>query len=94
MDTRTAVALGALLITLVGGTVAAVDYFAKSDDLQLVEYRLDQKIRNDQIYDLYREAWRYENRYEGTPVCDWPHDDKERYRKIKLKLRRLEGEVR
>jgi len=92
MDTKTLVALGALLLTLVGGTVAAVDYFAKSNDLRLVEYRLDQKIRNDQIYDLYREAWRYENRYEGSPVCDWPEEDRDRYRKIKFRINQLELE--
>ena len=86
MDTRTWVALAALLLTLVGGTVAAIDYFAKEVDLKLVEYRLDQKIRDDQAYNIQQQIWQLEDRYLRYPVEEWPQPDRDRYRKLKHRL--------
>jgi len=93
MNIKALVALIALLLALVGGVVSAIDYFAKSADLKLVEYRLDQKIRNDRIYEIQQQLWQLEDRYEGTDCSSWPQADKDRYRDLKLKLEFLKGET-
>lgn len=81
---------GIALTTLVAATAGGISYFAKDADLQLVELRLDQKIRADQMYDIQTQLWKFEDRYEGTPVCDWPKEDKERYRQLKYRFMELQ----
>ena len=90
MDTRTLVAIGAFILTLVGGTVAAVDYFAKSSELQLVSMRLEQKIKSDKVWQIQQQIWQLEDRYKGVPHYEWDAFDLERYRRLKMELERTQ----
>jgi len=92
MDARGWIAVAAFSIMATGSVVGAVDYFAKSTDLQLIAERLEQKIVNDQLYDIQRQLWRFEDRYEGSPMSDWPYEDRERYRKLKYRWKMLQRE--
>ena len=87
---KTGLAIVATLFALTGGIAAALDYFARDSDLQLVADRLDQKIRNDQVYDIQQQLWQLEDRNPGVPVCDWPAHERDRYRKLKLRLEQLQ----
>jgi len=81
---------GIAFTTLVAAVTGGVTYFAKDSDLKLVEMRLDQKIRNDQMYDIQMQLWKFEDRYEGSPLSDWPHEDRERYRQLKYRFNELQ----
>lgn len=70
------------LLTIGGGVVAVCDYFAKAEDLKLVEYRLDQKIRQDNCNRIQDRIWMLEDRYRGK---DMPKSVKEEYRTLKLR---------
>jgi len=78
------------LFALVAGVVGAVDYFAKEGDLQLVEYRLNEKIRNDQIYDIRVQLWQLEDRHKGVAEHEWPPEDLDRHRNLRHKLEKLQ----
>ena len=91
MDTKTWIAIWAFAITPTGGIAAGVDWVAKDADLQLVEYRLDQKIQNDQIYDIQQQIWQLEDRYTNTDPVTWPVYDRDRYRNLQLRLDTLKG---
>ena len=93
MNWETAIASLATLFALIGGVVGAVEYFAKDCDLTLVELRLDQKIRNDEMYSIQEQLWRFEDRYEGSPLSDWPFEDRERYRKLRYRWKVLEQQA-
>lgn len=51
------------LFTIVGGLVAFDDRYAKYDQLCQVEYRLDQKIMIDKLFNLQNRQWRLQDRY-------------------------------
>ena len=79
----------ALLVTVIAGTVGAVNYFAKVEDLKLVELRLEQKIQQDQIYFIQQRLWQLYDRY-GTDDCNrMPHPACGECRQLKLKLTEL-----
>ena len=82
-----------VLITIVGGTVGAVDYFAKNTDLQLIEFRLEQKIQGDNILRIQERIWQLEDRYEGKDCSEWIATDREEYRSLKSQLELLKKEM-
>lgn len=94
MDWKVGLAIPGAVAVLVGSVVTANDYFAKSKDLQLVEYRLDQKIRYDRMDRIQERLWNYEDKYRGIPECDWAPQDLDEYRRLELELRKLEKENR
>jgi hypothetical protein len=85
-----------LIITIaavIGVVAGGLAYFAKAEDLQLVQQRLDQKIVADQAYDTQKRVWALEerNREFGTDCSRWPDArDREQYRELKVKLEELD----
>lgn len=79
---QTALSLIALVSLILGGMA----YFAKADDLKLVELRLDQKITNDQIMQLQNRLWQLEDRHDGKRCDEWPQSVKEEHRKLKAEI--------
>jgi len=77
---------------VVGLTLGAISYFATAADLQLVQLRLDQKIVNDQLFDVQRQVWVLEERNiaHGPDCALWPDArDREQYRRLKVNLEDL-----
>ena len=74
------------ILVIIGMVIGGLSYFAKSEDLELVDMRLDQKIVNDAVYDLSREAWMLEDKYGGSDCTTWRGPDvikdRIRYRKL------------
>lgn len=79
---QTAIAFCALLSLTIGGMA----YFAKADDLRMVELRLDQKITNDQILQLQNRLWQLEDRHDAKKCDEWPQSVKEEHRKLKAEI--------
>lgn len=84
------IALIGLLITVVGGTVGTLTYFAKASDLHLVEKRLDQKIRADEIYYLQRRLWQLYGYYKTEDCNQMPQPSCDECRGIKARIRDLQ----
>lgn len=79
------------ICALIGIVLGALSYFAKADDLQLVEMRLENKIVGDQIYQLKQRAWQLEDRNGSTDCSKWINQrDKNEYREIKMKIEELQ----
>jgi hypothetical protein len=78
----------AAVIAVISGGMA---YFAKADDLRMVEMRLDQKIVSDQIQQVQSRVWQLEDRNQGKPCSDWrSQDEKNEYRKLTEQLKLLD----
>ena len=77
-----AIGIVAILSILLG----AMNYFAKADDLKLVELRLDQKIVSDQIQQTQQRMWMLEDRNNGAQCSTWPERDKAEYRELQLRM--------
>ena len=73
--------------TLVGTVVGVSEYFAKADDLKMVELRLDQKIRQDRCDSIQQRIWQLEDRYQGKAV-PVPDAVREELRKLKADFNR------
>lgn len=79
-----------ILIVLVGSVVGAINYFAEAEDVKLVEYRLDQKILGDQVYQIQQRLWTLRDRYQGqTP----PKSVAEEIRRLEYELQRKQQEL-
>lgn len=72
--------------TLIAITLGGMAYFAKADDLRLVELRLEQKVVGDAVYQLQARMWQLEDRNGNTPCAQWPQREREEYREIKARL--------
>lgn len=78
---------GAAVVGLVSG---GLSYFAKADDLRMVELRLDQKIVSDQVSQIQVRIWQLEDRNQGRPCTEWKSpDEKQEYRALQIKLEEL-----
>jgi hypothetical protein len=79
------------LAAVIGIVLGGMAYFAKADDLRLVEMRLDQKIVTDQVQQMQARIWILEDRNKGKPCVEWPNqDEKNEYRKLHEQLKQLE----
>ena len=80
-------------ISLVAG---GLSYFAKAEDLKMVQYRLDQKIASDQYYDTQKRIWALEDRNKdhGSECVKWPDErDRMEYRELQVRLETLKGKL-
>lgn len=80
-------------VGLIGGIVAYDDRVAKCDEVkrleeyvEKVDYRLDQKITQDNIDRLLDRIWKYEQRYGGPGVPSAPPHEREQYYFLKKQL--------
>lgn len=87
--TKEMIAIIALLFTVMGGTVGAVNYFAKADELKQVEYRLDQKIKADKVYYIKRRLWQLYDRYNTENCNQMPQPAVNECRELKAQLESL-----
>lgn len=78
------------LAAVVGIVLGGMAYFAKADDLQLVELRLDQKIVSDQVRQVQQRVWTLEERNKDRPYSEWSNtDEKKEYKALKDDLEML-----
>jgi len=72
--------------------MGGLSYFAKAEDLRLVQLRLDQKIVSDQLHDVRKQMWTLEDRHreDGRDCLDW-HDERDRqqYRELEVQFEGL-----
>jgi len=80
-------AIGAVIGMVLGG----ITYFAKADDLQLVEQRLDQKIKADKAYYLKRQLWALFDKHKTDDCNRMPQPDNNICRDLKHELYQLTG---
>lgn len=74
-------------ILIFGGIWGGLSYFAKAEDLKLVEVRLDQKIVEDRAGALQSRIWVLEEKNSNKPLGDWSNpSDREEYKKLKDQL--------
>lgn len=83
----------AVCATLIGGTVSAVTYFAKADDLKKVSVRLEQKIIGDRIWSVQERLWQLEDRYQDKDCATWDERDREEYRQLMLESKELKRQT-
>jgi len=78
------------VLAIIGMVVGGLSYFAKSEDLNLVDLRLEQKIVGDAIYQISMQMGQLEDKH-GNDNCSRWNDarDRERYRKLRLQLESL-----
>lgn len=77
--------LGALVsvVTLIGFAFGAYFFiennYAKAEEVQKIEQRLEYKIKSDQRKEIQQRLWQLEDRYEKKSM---PETTKEEYRKL------------
>lgn len=74
------------ILSIIFGTM---NYFAKAEDLKLVELRLEQKIISDQLYQTQQRVWQLEDRNQGIDCSRWRQSEKEEYRILKEQIELL-----
>jgi hypothetical protein len=82
------IALGAV----VGLVTGSITYFAKASDLRQVEYRLDQKIKDDKAYYLKRQLWALYGKHKTENCNQMPQPDAQICRDLKHELEQLTGQ--
>ena len=84
------------LILAVGAVYAGArgveSRYALNRDLKLVEYRLNQKILQDEYKFIQRRIWALEDRYKSPR--DMPPEIRRQYRDLKLRLQQLERKMK
>lgn len=75
---------------VVGIVAGGLNYFASAARVMQIEYRLDQKIINDQIKANQQRIWTLEERYYGR---DKPREVREECNRLKAEIRRLEKQL-
>ena len=84
------IAIGILTGMILGG----INYFAKANDLKLVELRLDQKITADQMAQVQRRMWLLEDRHGGNDCYKWnDRRDRDEYRQLKGQVEKLKRKL-
>lgn len=82
----------AIVTSLWSGYMYIESTYAKSDDVVLIEMRLEQKIQSDFIDQLQQRLWKIEDRY-GVDLKNAPDVVKEEYRQLIEQKRKLEKQV-
>ena len=77
------------LFLILGGVWGATEFFAKADDLRLVEFRLDKKIQSDRAADIQKRIWMLEEHYKDMTLPSVPQVVKEEYKCLKLELQEV-----
>lgn len=63
------------ILVIIAMTVGGIAFFAKASDLQLVEQRLDQKIKSDKIYQLKQQLWLLWKQHKTKNCLKMPEPD-------------------
>lgn len=84
--------LGIILAFMsIGGSAYQIDKrFAKAEQVQQIEWRLDQKIIKDRVEALQERIWRLEDRYYNEKM---PEEVKDEVRKLKHEKELLSNEL-
>lgn len=79
------------ILVIIGMVVGGISYFAKDDDLKLVDLRLEQKIVSDGIFNLTMQMTQLEAKYGNRPCSTWnDYQDQQQYQRLKLQLDSLQ----
>lgn len=79
------------LIIIMGAVWGGISYFAKADDLRMVELRLDQKIVFDQVMDAKKQMWAIEERNKSCKsLGEWDARDRDEYKRLQSNLEELQ----
>ena len=82
------------LFVVIGGIWGATEFFAKADDLKLVEFRLDKKIQSDRAADVQKRMWMLEEHYKDMNLPTVPQPVKEEYKCLKLELQEVKEKIK
>ena len=93
MELKTAISVVCGIVALIGATLGADQYFAKSDELKVVEERLDLKILEDRIHYLQRRVWAYDDQY-GIGCTRCGNAERRNYRELIAELERLKAKLK
>ena len=86
---KTQVAWLALLVTVIGGTVGAVEFFAHSEDLDQLAMDFQQERLYNRMDRIEERMWAIRNSYpQNAPQHTWRDCDQQEYRKLEQELRR------
>lgn len=78
------------MIVLIGAVWGGLSYFAKAEDLRLVEQRLDQKIVFDQVMDTKKLMAVIEERNRSChSINEWDQRDRDEYKRLQDNLEEL-----
>ena len=80
-------------VVLCGAIFGSITYFAKAEDVRLVEMRLDQKIIQDRIDWLQQRQFTLQDRH-GTDINSMPQSVKEEYRQVKCEIENLKEKLK
>lgn len=90
VSTKDKLQAGVAILVIAGFIWGGLNYFAKAEDLRLVEVRLEQKIMSDQIFDVKRQMWQLEERNKGCKgINEWEERDRKQYKELDLNLQML-----
>ena len=78
--------IAAVVVIVLGGMA----YFAKASDLKQVEFRLDQKIKADQIYYKQQRLWQLFDYYKTQDCEAMPEPAKTECRTLKCDIARMQ----
>ncbi len=81
------------ICALVGVVFGLDQRFAKSTDVEFIAMRLDQKILQDQYFDIKKRIWALETHCTNNPAS-CTHHVKEEIRLLKEDLKRIEDELK
>lgn len=94
MDTRTLIALGALLVGVIGGSVGAVDYFAKQNDLETLALDFYSERHYNQLDRIETRMKTIKRQYQlksgEVPIHQWDQYDRDEYEELEKEKRRLQ----
>lgn len=82
------------VITIVGMAFGAYFYiegnYAKAEEVQKIEQRLEYKIKSDQGKEIQQRLWLLEDRYERRPMAE---TTKEEYRKLQEEKKAIDNDL-
>jgi hypothetical protein len=94
MDTRTLVALGALVIAIIGGSVGAYEKFAKQEDLEVLAMDFYEERYFNQLDRTEERMKTIERKYQRktgpAPRHEWDPYDRDEYERLEMEKRRLQ----
>ena len=82
------------LFVVIGGVWGATEFFAKADDLKLVEFRLDKKIQSDRAADVQKRMWMLEEHYKDMNSPNTPQAVREEHKCLKLELQEIKEKIK
>ena len=82
------------VLVIVAMVFGGITFFARASDLQLVEQRLDQKIKADKVYYLKQQLWMLYKKQKTKECLKMPEPDCDICSSMKTELEQLSKNVK